>query len=298
MHGHDAISIFRSIEEVLNEHNIDLKNCRGQSYDNASNMSGKYNGLQSIIASKTDNLAKYVPCFAHSTNLAGQSAVDVIPEAVAYFDIVQHIYVFFTVSTHRWTVLKTELSKEHTPSVKRAQNMTRWSANADAVKAVHMGRNGIITALKNIEVNGDEKTNTRLEAKGLLMKIERLQFALLTEIWNTVLQQFSKMNTLLQNPNLDLNSAVSILLALKTFLESLRENFDQYEEDAKIRSGLEDYQVSRKRVRSARMRREDGSAEDMEFSARDHYKTQVSTYIKHVNIDKFKQSYYLTMECS
>jgi len=29
--------------------NIDIKNCRGQAYDNVSNMSGMYNGLQSRI---------------------------------------------------------------------------------------------------------------------------------------------------------------------------------------------------------------------------------------------------------
>jgi hypothetical protein len=33
----------------LKTHDIDVADCRGQSYDNASNMSGKYNGMQAII---------------------------------------------------------------------------------------------------------------------------------------------------------------------------------------------------------------------------------------------------------
>lgn len=49
------------------DHSIDLKNCRGQSYDNASNMSGIYNGLQARIR-RTSEQALYVPCAAHSLN--------------------------------------------------------------------------------------------------------------------------------------------------------------------------------------------------------------------------------------
>jgi len=34
--------------EFLREHDLDIRDCRGQSYDNASAMSGIYNGLQAI----------------------------------------------------------------------------------------------------------------------------------------------------------------------------------------------------------------------------------------------------------
>ena len=37
------------IVDFLSENKIPLSNCRGQSYDNASNMSGKYTGLQARI---------------------------------------------------------------------------------------------------------------------------------------------------------------------------------------------------------------------------------------------------------
>jgi hypothetical protein len=40
--------------------NIDLGDCRGQSYDNAANMSGTYNGLQTRIK-QLSPLATFVP---------------------------------------------------------------------------------------------------------------------------------------------------------------------------------------------------------------------------------------------
>ena len=45
MEGHTAQQIFDSLVQCTSEKGTDLANCRGQSYDNASNMSGKYNGV-------------------------------------------------------------------------------------------------------------------------------------------------------------------------------------------------------------------------------------------------------------
>jgi len=39
---------------------LDLSNCRGQAYENASNMSGKYNGLQAHLK-KSNPLIHYIP---------------------------------------------------------------------------------------------------------------------------------------------------------------------------------------------------------------------------------------------
>ncbi|XP_067123654.1 sterol O-acyltransferase 1-like [Centruroides vittatus] len=47
---------------------LDISNCKGQSYDNAANMSGKYNGLQNRIKRHSET-AHYVPCASHSLNL-------------------------------------------------------------------------------------------------------------------------------------------------------------------------------------------------------------------------------------
>ena len=49
-----------SVLKVMSDLNINLNDCRGQSYDNAANMSGAYNGLQALIRTKNE-LAVYVP---------------------------------------------------------------------------------------------------------------------------------------------------------------------------------------------------------------------------------------------
>ncbi|XP_062904949.1 zinc finger MYM-type protein 1-like [Mobula hypostoma] len=73
MEGHSAEQLTQGLLDFLKENDIDIKDCRGQSYDNASNMSGKYSGLQARIK-ELNEFADYIPCFAHSTGGAVGSA--------------------------------------------------------------------------------------------------------------------------------------------------------------------------------------------------------------------------------
>ena len=63
--GHGAQEMFNALIECLKIHDLDLGNCRGQSYDNASAMSGKCNGLQADVREK-NSLASWIPCTTHS----------------------------------------------------------------------------------------------------------------------------------------------------------------------------------------------------------------------------------------
>lgn len=71
--GHIGIEIANALLQILEHYNIDIRNCRNQSYDNAANMSGKYQGVQALIKNK-NNFAVFVPCVRHSLNLVGKTA--------------------------------------------------------------------------------------------------------------------------------------------------------------------------------------------------------------------------------
>ena len=73
-----------------------MGNCRGQNYDNASNMSGRYNGLQARIK-QVNQFAEYISCFAHSLNLVGKCAAECCEEANIFFAFFQNIYTFFCI---------------------------------------------------------------------------------------------------------------------------------------------------------------------------------------------------------
>ena len=75
--------VCRVILSVIEEHNIDIGRCRGQGYDNGSNMSGCYKGVQILIMEKNPQ-AIFSLCSAHTLNLCGVHAVEVAPEIKSF----------------------------------------------------------------------------------------------------------------------------------------------------------------------------------------------------------------------
>ncbi|XP_026481725.1 zinc finger MYM-type protein 1-like [Ctenocephalides felis] len=59
--GHKAQDIEDALLKSLERNGLEIMNCHGQSYDNESNMSGVYSGVQSRIKA-TNPLAEYFPC--------------------------------------------------------------------------------------------------------------------------------------------------------------------------------------------------------------------------------------------
>lgn len=173
----------------LGEKGIEVKNCRGQSYDNASNMAGKYNGVQAKVK-EVCRFAQFVPCFGHSLNLIGNEAANCIPKATAFFEFLQNLYAFFAASTYRWNILKELLRGESVPVLKSLSG-TRWSARADATKTLVKGYRQISEALLKIEQDQNERSETRCEAAGMLRKMQQLEYGILAYFWCTLLNRFN-----------------------------------------------------------------------------------------------------------
>ena len=77
------MGIAEEILEKLIKDGLDIMDSRGQGYDNGSNMSGKYSGVQAHVL-RINNLAIYVPCSAHTLNLAGVHTAAVSSEIITF----------------------------------------------------------------------------------------------------------------------------------------------------------------------------------------------------------------------
>lgn len=245
--GHDAESMYKAVSSFMEEHGLNIQDCRGQSYDNASNMSGKYNGLQAKIK-QVSPYAEYIPCFAHSLNLVGQSAAESCSDAVKFFLFVENLYVFFSSSTHRWKVLK-EMLPPDSPVVKQLSE-TRWSARAEAVTALARSYHHIRNALQNLANDINQKPETKQKATGLINSMDKLETCLMIVIWRNILERVNAVSLSLQSNKLDLNRASALIQSLKDFITSLRTNeeFIDMEKRAKEMTN-EEYQSERKRNR-------------------------------------------------
>ena len=73
--GHSGKAMADAVKKTLDKLGLNIKDARGQSYDNASNMSGKYKGLQALLKNENPKI-EFIPCAGHSLNLVGVNAVD------------------------------------------------------------------------------------------------------------------------------------------------------------------------------------------------------------------------------
>lgn len=239
--GHKAEDMQMAILQTLKYLNLDLSDCRGQSYDNANNMSGIYGGLQAKI--KSDNhLAKYVPCAAHSINLVVQHSAACCMEVTSFFGLVEEIYVFFSASTYRWQLLVDSLNRSQKSSfLPKRCNVTRWSSRYDSIKALKHGYDEIKNVLLTIGLSCNEKMPVRCQANGLAAKLSTLECAILVVLWHDVLQRADQVSKSLQNPSIGLDTCSGLYFSLQKYYETLRNKFDFYEQEGKLLSEEMDY---------------------------------------------------------
>ncbi|KAK0137416.1 Zinc finger MYM-type protein 1 [Merluccius polli] len=215
IYSHTGASLADCVVKMTTDLQLDLSNCRGQSYDNASNMSGKYNGLQAHLK-KINPLIHYVPCAAHSLNLVGVNSIEgSCPAARNFFDLLQSLYVFCAKSTHRWNKMfhNTDVSR----TLKPLSN-TRWACRADSTTALRGNYRAIREALGRFSIDPDEKEDARREATGLCAHLDKLETAILTTVWDSILSRFKTTTESLQRHDITLDTAKRLLESLRSYL--------------------------------------------------------------------------------
>ncbi|XP_050053669.1 uncharacterized protein LOC126549154 [Aphis gossypii] len=238
--GHKALDLTNAITNTLKSHDIDISDCRGQSYDNASNMSGQYSGVQARIK-EINPLIYYVPCSAHSLNLVGISSAESCSQASMFFGFIQQLYNFFSASTHRWSIL--QLNMKHNANTIKSLSNTRWSARADACRALYNSWDEIINALVTIKDDIFEKCATRNESNGLYNQMQKLETSFMVIFWNYILERFNASNKQLQCVEIGNDKVSQIYTSLINLVKKTRDNFNEYETKAKKISKITEYNV-------------------------------------------------------
>ncbi|XP_026818974.1 uncharacterized protein LOC113557605 [Rhopalosiphum maidis] len=123
-------SIASELLKALERHKIPLADCRAQAYDKGANMSGKIKSVQARILEK-NHLALYSPCSAHSLNLVGVNAVKINSRVKTFFGCVQTLYVTFSSSPAKWSILNEEVNISL-----ESQSETRWSSRVSAIRLI------------------------------------------------------------------------------------------------------------------------------------------------------------------
>lgn len=277
--GHKSSQLAEVTMTTLLCHDLDIANCRGQSYDNASNMSGAYTGLQARI--KNENpLVDYIPCAGHSLNLVGASTAESCPEVVSFFGILQEVYNFFSASNHRWMTLLQHM--KHGSKTVKSLSKTRWSARDDACQSLSSSWIEILQALESIEDDPNEKPVSRHEAAVILRQLNRLETAFMVVLWSFLLGRFNSTSKKLQSVSIDVSMVMELYGSLIQLVRDTRDCFEEYEQKAKLLSTLETYEHDTRRAKKRKVPFDESREGEINLSGRDNFR--INTF--HVIMDK------------
>ncbi|XP_065650700.1 zinc finger MYM-type protein 1-like [Hydra vulgaris] len=178
---------------LLSEYNLDLMNCREQSYDNGAHMRGQYKGVQALIKEKNPRVL-YVPCANHIFNLMVCDVAKSVSITINFFGTAQRIFTFFAASTVRWDILQSVCKM----TVKSLSD-TRWESRINSIKVVKDNLVQIIEALYKVADSSSIGVAVS-EANGLANEIFSYQFILSLTIWHDLLFEDNKVSKVMQNP--------------------------------------------------------------------------------------------------
>lgn len=286
-----GLALTEIILEQLSALGLSLENIRGQGYDNGSNMKGIQSGVQARIRNINPR-AFYVPCSSHSLNLVVNDMAKSSLEATIFFNTVQKIYVFFSSSTLRWSIL---LNNVKGLTLKPLSD-TRWESRIEAIKPLRHQVGQVYDALFSVYQDTDMDSSTRDEASSLLNQIKQFKFLCSIIIWYETLNRINPVSKLMQSKDFDLVSVIKLLKNTKDFFENSRsdEYFTQVLEDAKALASeidcevLDFENVARPRARSKKKQFTYECIDEPIIEPRQKYKIEVFFHIMDTAINSLE----------
>lgn len=230
---HHAVDYANLLRQTLLTFGLSINKCFGQGYDGAAVMSGQHSGVQTLIRSDFPN-AVYVHCCAHNLNLVISDAAKSSSKVQTFFNIVQDVYNFFSVSAPRWALLALGKEVESKIQKKTLKKVcpTRWEARHDSVFALKERYFDIIKALTHILLTSHKSDEKNLGGS-LKKKLESAEFVLILSFWERILRSLNVVSKTLQLINFNIEFAVIQLDSAIEDLTNLRANYNNIVEDAK-----------------------------------------------------------------
>ena len=246
--GHDANAIshciMKELELVIGNENKLI----AQSFDGASVMSGRLNGVQKQIKDKYP-YANYIHCYAHQMNLIMSKAASMNRQVRTFFANLSAICSFFSNSSQRTQILD-EIVQRRLPRA----SQTRWNFHSRGVNTVYEYRRDLITVMETIENRNDinlESTLTQACAYKLLLN--EINFVFWLTFFHKIMPHVEIIFCQLQKRNIDPVKVRQSLEIFETSIQAIRLQADKIIEEVEHEAHLEngDEAAPSKRRRTA-----------------------------------------------
>ena len=238
-----AEELLKSIAGELKRLEIPFTDLVAQTYDGASNMSGKYNGLQARFKEFAGEHVIFVHCYAHTLNLVLSDAATASLDIAKLFDNLQSVYVMFSKSqpvSELFIECQIEKGLE-VHSLKRI-NTVRWSAREFCLNMFLKQYEGVMLTLEKVKEKREIDADRRSSADGLLKSFSTKQFLASAYLFKEIFNITGPLSRTLQGVNIDFGKALILLdtalkqledLKAEVIIENVENDFEEIEWEKK-----------------------------------------------------------------
>ena len=227
-----SLSLKVGVEELLGKHNLSINNIRGQGYDGASNMQGKFNGLKSLTL-KENPCAFYVHCFAHQLQLALIGGVKKDRKISMLFTQISTITNVVAGSYKCQDLLHDKQSEEvvkglcsgeivtgkglYQESTLKRAGETRWGSHYSSLLSLIRLFSPVICVLEHIVEHTDDH-GLRGNAELMLLTVNNFDFAFFLHLMKNILGISDGLSRALQRKDQDIVNAMNLVNVTKNVL--------------------------------------------------------------------------------
>ena len=217
------------ILKSLEEHSLEIQNCRGQCYDGAGAVSGKVNGCSAHIL-RLNEKALYTHCFSHRLNLVVCTSCAVVSVRNT-LDHIKDISYFFNLSQPRQQCLE-KIINEICPDTKKTKLKdvcrTRWLERIDGLDTFEELFVAIVNTFEDMTSNIKCNRDTSTKASAFLKLVTSFDFIVPMVLTRNVFDMTLDVTQMLQSRNNDILDAVHMVNTLKNHFSSVRLQIDKY----------------------------------------------------------------------
>ncbi|XP_022851684.1 zinc finger MYM-type protein 1-like [Olea europaea var. sylvestris] len=225
-----ALSLKAAIDKVFSRYNLSISRLRGQGYDGASNMQGKFNGLKTLIL-KESPCAFYIHCFVHQLQLALVAVAKKNIPITNFFRVVGNVINTVGASSKRCDLLREKqldfivealekcdilsgrgLNQETTL---QRSGETRWSSYYNSLVSLLAIFSFVLDVLAVIVEDESCSCDRRSDATNLLELIRRFDFTFNLQLMRSVLGISNKLSKALQRKDQDIVNAMQLVRLCK-----------------------------------------------------------------------------------
>ncbi|XP_071705044.1 uncharacterized protein [Rutidosis leptorrhynchoides] len=237
-----SLTLKGAIDNLFAEHNVSLKQIRGQGYDGASNMQGEFNGLKALIL-KDNSSAYYIHCFAHQLQLVVVAIAKHHEGVRNFFDMLGVVINVVCASCKRKDMIresyKDRIQKEigkgeietgtglhQELSLIRAGD-TRWGSHHKTMLGLISLFPEVVQVLEYVKKDGDNPLSRR-QASGILSYFNTFDFVFYLHLMLRILGLTNALSQSLQRKDQNIVEAVTLVHGTKRSLQKFREKgFDE-----------------------------------------------------------------------